>query len=391
MKAITGNVSSPQHRAYLWLQQDPQVEQYSEERLRQRFALATFYFAAIGSNWTHQGGKHVSFPVNSFVGPFNRNFWYNASFVSPEELDSPPFINITSSWPWLSYDGEECDLFSLSTGLMGEPTCPDHTLSYQYLDVEANNLAGSLPAEIGLLTSLKGVFLGQNLMQGSIVTQNGQLKELRDLDLGESLLTGKIPLEIGLLSDTLQTLVINNNSLTGSIPKELWRLTKLQQIVLNLNRFEGTLVSNIGLAWPNLKMLMIAQNSMGGTLPTSLGLMTDLLFLDVAENTFSGNLPTELGKLTHVTRFFLANNRFTGILPSELAKLTKLVKLNLQGNLNMTGPFPQELRLLNESLTTLQIQGTSISGTIPEALCFVKKLRFHCSESLSGCGECPCS
>lgn len=391
MEAITGNYSSPQHHAYLWLQQDPQVKLYSEERLQQRFALATFYFATSGYNWTYHGGNHVSFPVEKFARPGSRESRYNASIVSPREPDLSQFINVTSSWPWLSYGGEECDWFSLSEGVMGESTCSDDALSYQYLDAEANNLAGSLPAEIGLLTSLKGVFLGQSRMQGPIVTQIGQLQELRDLDLGESFLTGRIPSEIGLLSDTLETLALNNNLLTGSIPNELWQLSNLQQAVLQLNQLEGTLVFDIGLAWSHLKILMISQNQMNGTLPTSLGLMTDLLHVDAAENNFSGILPTELGELSQVTRLFLANNRFTGTLPSELAKLTKLIKLNLQGNLNMTGPFPQELGLLNESLTTLQIQGTSISGTIPEELCFIKKLRFHCSESLCGCGECPCS
>ncbi|CAB9510505.1 expressed unknown protein [Seminavis robusta] len=52
------NGSSPQYKAYRWVQQDPWIGNYSSARILQRFVLATMYFAT-GNNETKSGWFHI--------------------------------------------------------------------------------------------------------------------------------------------------------------------------------------------------------------------------------------------------------------------------------------------------------------------------------------------
>lgn len=47
----------PQSRSFSWLQDDPNIRNYSNHQLLQRFALASLYFTSDGNHWDHRGGN----------------------------------------------------------------------------------------------------------------------------------------------------------------------------------------------------------------------------------------------------------------------------------------------------------------------------------------------
>ena len=88
------------------------------------------------------------------------------------------------------------------------------------VNLDSNNLTGSIPAELGNLTALRQLTLEENNLTGSIPAELGNLTALFNLGLHGNKLTGSIPAELGNLT-ALGSLHIQENDLTGSIPAEL--------------------------------------------------------------------------------------------------------------------------------------------------------------------------
>ena len=60
-----------------------------------------------------------------------------------------------------------------------------------------NALSGEIPPEIGGMSALKTLYLGDNILIGKIPSEIGDLTNLAELHLGDNDLSGKIPAEIG--------------------------------------------------------------------------------------------------------------------------------------------------------------------------------------------------
>ena len=112
------------------------------------------------------------------------------------------------------------------------------------LNLSNNQLTGSIPPEIGLLTNLTSLSLYRNDITGSIPSEIGNLTNLTDLRLDNNQLTGEIPSEIGNLSN-LTSLVLDRNQLTGSIPPEIGNLTSLTSLYLSNNQLTGIIPDEI--------------------------------------------------------------------------------------------------------------------------------------------------
>ena len=96
-----------------------------------------------------------------------------------------------------------------------------------HLDLFNNQLTGEIPAELGDLTNLEGLYLSFNQLTGGIPAELGDLTNLEVLDLFNNQLTGEIPAELGDLTN-LEGLGLFSNQLTGEIPAELGSLTNLE-------------------------------------------------------------------------------------------------------------------------------------------------------------------
>ncbi|KAK4487684.1 hypothetical protein RD792_005653 [Penstemon davidsonii] len=111
------------------------------------------------------------------------------------------------------------------------------------IDLNGQDLEGTLTPELGNLTHLKYLDLSKNHLSGTIPPQFGQLTTLEVLDLRDNNLTGTIPSELeGLHS--LKRLLLCNNRLEGSIPVEIGKLSLL--IDLQFDEVLTSTTSGIG-------------------------------------------------------------------------------------------------------------------------------------------------
>jgi len=115
-------VSSPQHRALEWLQNNTGLGSYTNARKLQRYSLATLYYTTFGQNWTRQDG-------------------------------------------WMSDDNECTWEFQCH----GQDVCDNVTDVMFQICLSSNNLEGSIPPELALLsdslgTRRTGVVKRQNVL-----------------------------------------------------------------------------------------------------------------------------------------------------------------------------------------------------------------------------------
>ena len=225
------------------------------------------------------------------------------------------------------------------------------------LDLDGNNLTGTLPSAMGDLTSLKDLHLWDNSLSGAIPTEIGNLTRLERLRLDRNSLSGAIPTEIGNLT-RLERLRLDSNSLSGAIPTEIGDLTSLDGLWLDKNELSGPIPTEIG-KLTRLEWLWLDHNNLTGEIPAEIGNLTRLRRLDLTGNAFSGEIPVEIANLTSLTWLSLERNNLTGAIPSAIANLTSLEWLDLSHNTELTGELPAGLRLL--PVTVLDIRNTCIT------------------------------
>ncbi|CAB9496367.1 Leucine Rich Repeat [Seminavis robusta] len=207
---------SPQFKSFQWLSLDPYLETYSLDQVTQRFALSTV-LTAIG---------------------------ISTSIINDVEM----------------HGVHECGWAPMNL------KCEDQKLTYILL----NNfdLTGSLPLEVGLLTSLRRIEMSTNTLTSSIPTTVGLIKGLEGLDL-------------------------QHNNLSGELPQELSSLTLLQELNLNNNRFSTSIPSTLGLLI-NLQRLSLAHNALTGTIPDTIGSLYNITVLELQDNALEGMLPIDV-------------------------------------------------------------------------------------------------
>jgi len=125
-----------------------------------------------------------------------------------------------------------------NSGWLGEPgtECEWHGITCNYVE----------PRGVGRTVVVIG--LGQNNLAGTIPLELGQLKNLWYLDLEENQLSGAMPPELGQLTN-LSSLDLSENNLRGTIPPQLGQLTKLKWLTLFGNHFTGTLPEPLIQRW----------------------------------------------------------------------------------------------------------------------------------------------
>ena len=292
-----------------------------------------------------------------------------------------------------------------------------------------NGLSGSIPPELGNLTMLDELSLGDNQLSGSIPSELGNLTQLEDLDLQWNELSGSIPSELGNLT-ALKYLHLGPNELSGSIPPELGNLTLLYRLTLDRNQLSGSIPPELG-NLTRLITLWLGGNQLSGLIPSELGNLTQLEELGLGYNQLSGCIPPELFKVRNnglddlglpicnlggtvegdraalmalfnaidgpnwsnwlrsimrgwgtdaslgewrgvktldgrVIELNLYPSRLTGPIPPELGNLTLLRELSLEDN-ELSGSIPPELGNLTQ-LERLNLEDNQLSGSIPPEL-----------------------
>ena len=288
----------------------PAVEGRTQDLASDKAALEALYNDTGGANWTNNTNWLSSEPVGT---------WHGVTVTGGRVTDLQLSNNqLTGSIP--------AELGNLAS-LLG-------------LYLHNNQLMGSIPSQLGNLTSLTGLGLDNNRLTGSIPSQLGNLTSLTVLGLDSNQLTGSIPAELGSLA-SLALLDLNNNQLTGSIPAELGNLASLLGLYLHNNQLMGSIPAELG-SHANLRILDLHNNQLTGSIPAELGTHANLAILDLHNNQLTGSIPAELGNLASLWRLNLHNNQLTGSIPGQLGNLTRLAELDLHNN-HLTGSLPPSL------------------------------------------------
>ena len=174
---------------------------------------------------------------------------------------------------WLDDDVPLSEWYGVDTDASGRVTG---------LVFHGNNLTGTIPEELGSLSSLITLHLDDNNMTGTIPRELGNLPNLDELDLADNAFTGTIPRELGNLSN-LTWLDLGDNELTGRIPRELGDLSNLVRLYLWGNNLTGTIPEELG-NLSNLTRLALSDNALTGTIPLSLTNLTELALFTFSEN-----------------------------------------------------------------------------------------------------------
>jgi len=258
----------------------------------------------------------------------------------------------------------------------------------QEINLKANALKGTFPANLSSFKNLKKLDLSNNQLAGEVSPSISALPELIRLDISNNHLTGDPTMSLTNISQ-LQELSIGNNLFTiNNIDNLLSPNAKLQ--ILDISNLELTTVpqniktytkltdlnlsrNNIVSGYNNLRSLTSLQNlslasNQLSIIPSDVLVLSQLLFLDLSNNQFS--TLTGLNSFPNLEWLSLENNLFTQV-PTELKQISKLLHLNLGRNKITTG-YSNLAHLKN--LQQLFLHSNTISGGLPSELLALPQL-----------------
>jgi len=205
---LPGNKTSAPSKAAEWLisVDENYVCDNKAVALKQRFSLSVLYFSMGGSNWNKCFAGDLDCGNKSEEGAF----FGKSAFLSPSNV--------------CEWAGTSCDKKERITALEFE---------------EENNMAGTLPMEIGFLKKLETIFFEGQKIGGTIPASFGQLRNLKEINLASNQLFGSIPDQLYSLS-SLKVLDLDNNNLSGTLGSKIGKMTSLKELQLQSNHFYGT-------------------------------------------------------------------------------------------------------------------------------------------------------
>ena len=286
-------------QAYDWLVADPELSTYTDERKRQRFALAGLYYAAGGTGWTNDN--------------------------------------------WMSYDTTECDWNGIKCTLSASTINENGS---NIFDPAASRRQGGLRRQLQAtaweqVTALK---LPASNLVGQIPPEFALLTLLSAVDLMDNKLKGTIPSEVGLLQGMV-TFDVSNNQFSGELTPELGDLDNLRTLSLQRNAFKGPLPDNFALL-DGIKAIDISFNQLTGPLPAGIGALTLLSSLHLQHNQISSTIPMNMGLMRDLESLLLQSNNLQGTIPADweqLYTLFKLSELDISLNPLLLGEIPELL------------------------------------------------
>ena len=249
------------------------------------------------------------------------------------------------------------------------------------LDLQNNNLNGTLPMKFAKGCRLRSLKLNGNQFEGSLPQSLVCCRKLEVLDFGKNKINSTFPRWLETLPE-LRVLILRSNYFHGALgnPKTKFPFPNLRIIDLSQNEFHGHLPTNL---FKYLKAMMNASvnkgelkymgddyyqdsvtvamkgffielvkiqslfttidfsnNNFKGEIPKTIGELRSLKGLNFSHNNLSGHVPPSLGNLTNLEWLDLSSNKLTGEIPIQLVDITSLEILNLSKNY-LFGQIPQ--------------------------------------------------
>jgi hypothetical protein len=301
---------SPQQRAFFWLLQDANLASYTNSRRLQRYAMAVFYYSTNGENWSENHG---------WMSDEDECLWFNKEATNNGNY-SPCQINVNNN-AQKTLAGLDLSFNNVQGTIPPEIGLLSGLLRLDLDGGPSGFLVGSLPTEIGFINLLNAFSARGNQLTGTLPDEVRNWQQVNTIDLSFNKLTGLLPAACGSLT-WLTELTLEMNDFSGSLPAELGRMSNLFKLALGGNQFQGPLLSEIG-SLTKLRFLYLELNQFS-SLPTEIGLLENLSILSAFENDFQGSIPSELGRLTLLGSLLLRSNSFSSSIPSELGLMRGL-------------------------------------------------------------------
>lgn len=246
------------------------------------------------------------------------------------------------------------------------------------IDLAFSHLKGELPQHITQLTRLLKIQLCCQLgegLTGAIPNDIGKLTELLVLSLGENDLSGTIPESIGKLSKLYFLDFETLWKLNGSIELFL-NLISLKGMHLTSTGIHGRLPEDFGHFFPVMEECFLSGNDIRGRIPSSIDKMQNLQQLKLARNRLEGKIPKAIGRISSLKILDLSNNRLTS-LQENITFYGPSLETVLLANNNFSTPFfdlVHSLLPLSSSLRILNVSNSGFSGNVPQDLLKFKNI-----------------
>lgn len=201
--------------------------------------------------------------------------------------------------------------------------------SLKRLEIQSNKLTGEFP-ELGSLKNLYFLDASDNAISGQLPAILPT--SLVQISMRNNNLQGTVPESLKLLS-YLQVVDLSHNKLSGSVPSFVFSHPSLQQLTLSFNQFtsiqQPAPTNNNNIFSSQLIAVDISNNELQGMLPLFMALMPKLSALSLENNKFAGMIPTEYAIRVAVPgpgiapfqRLLLGGNYLFGAIPRPLLEL----------------------------------------------------------------------
>ncbi|XP_028768316.1 MDIS1-interacting receptor like kinase 2-like [Neltuma alba] len=275
------------------------------------------------------------------------------SWVSPAQNSSA--AQSPCSWRGITCDNSSGSVIAVNLAYTGlEGTLQNLNFSafpnLLRLDLKTNNLTGSIPENIGVLSRLQYLDLSTNHLNGTLPLSLANLTQVYEFDVSRNNITGILDPRLfpdgsdqpktGLIG--IRNLLFQDTLLGGRIPDEIGNIKNLTVLALDGNSFYGPIPPSLGNC-THLSVLRMSGNQLSGVIPPGFGRLTNLSQVFLHINNLQGPVPQELGNFSSLTVLHLAENNFTGELPPQVCKGGKLANFSAAHN-SFTGPIPISLR-----------------------------------------------
>ncbi len=188
-----------------------------------------------------------------------------------------------------------------------------------------------------------------------------------ELIINSNNLAGTLPNDLGQLTALVSLGMSNDQELSGELPESLFQITSLKWFGIGNCSLTGIIPNNIGNC-SSLFEFSLPQNNLTGPIPPEIGNLDSLIFLDLHNNQLTGSIPPELGNCANLWELRLNNNQLTGTIPIELTYFEDLYTFNL-GNNQLSSEVPEYLSNLFFQTMSIEINlaHNQFSGAVPES------------------------
>ncbi|KAJ1691040.1 hypothetical protein LUZ63_015195 [Rhynchospora breviuscula] len=232
----------------------------------------------------------------------------------------------------------------------------------QLMMIGGNKISGTIPAELGNLTSLNTLFMDRNLLADSIPPAIGNLTNLIILSLSTNNLSGPIPSSLGNLVQ-LNEIYLDANQLNGHIPESLGNCIHLYKANFSCNNLEGQIPKELVSITSFTQALDLSHNSLTGPIPLEVGKLNNVGVLNISHNNFYGYIPSSLGNCLLLEHLLMEGNFLEGSIRNSFSALKGLKEIDLSLN-NLTGKIPDFFESFG-SLSYLNLSFNNFDGPVP--------------------------